>query len=283
MISYHEKSLFARETPFTAGFSRYETRSLFVISQLICKYVWSPIVFRDDYRCERNFEVSYFCALDFDSPEFSLREACKVFCDTQHIIATTRSHQKPKGEALACDRFRVVIPWEKPVSSLGVYKYLMRKVTERFDCDTACKDGARFFFPCLKVVSLSLEGYCEASDVDLSKLASDGVNATPRRAHVRASKRIMSPRAAVALSQVIPVGERNNTIYYLGCELARLGVAFDDALQRILTSPTYKNVAIDTSLRCEIVETLKRGFRKELGGVGAMIALEDRESSERKI
>ena len=90
----------------------------------IQKCCWSAMVFRNKHRAEANFIQSDLCVLDFDDGETTLSDAVEnFFPDMQHIIATTKSHQLPKGDKPACDRFRVIIPWETTITDLTLLRH----------------------------------------------------------------------------------------------------------------------------------------------------------------
>jgi hypothetical protein len=74
------------------------------------------------------------------------------------FIATSKSHQreKPKGAKVMppCDRFRVVVPLSRPLHSDADFKATWFETRRLFPkADEACKDAARFYFPCREVVA----------------------------------------------------------------------------------------------------------------------------------
>jgi hypothetical protein len=79
------------------------------------------------------------------------------FADFQHIIATTKSHQIAKGDKWPCDRFRVIIPWASTITNVAIYETTMAKSIDEYYADPACKDAARFFFPCKEIVSVNFD------------------------------------------------------------------------------------------------------------------------------
>ena len=98
-------------------------------------------------------------ALDFDNGEYTLAQAINDFCDQVHIIGTTKSHQIAKGNAPACDRFRLVLRLTEPITDVMQYKATITPLVERHSADKASVDGARYFFPCKQIVSIVTEGY----------------------------------------------------------------------------------------------------------------------------
>ena len=127
------------------------------LERAITKHCWSPIIIKGGHRLEKNFLGSYICALDFDAPYTPLACAIEEFKDFSHIIATTKSHQKPKN-GVVCDRYRVVLWWERLITDLAEYKFNLSKQIDNYYSDKACKDGARFFFPCVDIVSSNGNG-----------------------------------------------------------------------------------------------------------------------------
>lgn len=148
---------------YARGYKIADTDDIYRISRGIVGFVWSGIAWKDGHRANKNFLYSDWCVLDFDSPDMPLAQAVRVFCDRIHIIGITKSHQKDK-KGVICDRFRVVIPWEKRITDTRVYRWNMQRLLDRYPIDDKALDPARFFFPCTRIVALEAEGYKE--DVD---------------------------------------------------------------------------------------------------------------------
>lgn len=115
------------------------------MANIATKHVWSPIVWRGGVRKSENFLFSDYCVLDFDS-SMQLLEAYDAFKDYQCFIATTMSHQKRKNGHI-CDRFRVIIPWEKRIESINIFRGNMQELIKIYEADDACKDGGRLYKP----------------------------------------------------------------------------------------------------------------------------------------
>jgi hypothetical protein len=146
---------------YSKGYRRVPMTNIAAVAERIFPiFCWSPIIWNNGERAEKNFITSEWCGLDFDTPETSLDWAKKNFCDAIHIIGTTKSHQKEKS-GIICDRFRVVLKFEVPIRNLKQYKYNMALYAERYNADRQCVDGARFYWPCNKIVSISQEGYTQ--------------------------------------------------------------------------------------------------------------------------
>lgn len=232
MISYHPEMSDAK-TPwvYARGFKTVDTVDMERIAKGIVRFVWSGIVWRDGRRRTDDFLFADFAVFDFDSPAYPLAQALEDFVDCRHVIGTTKSHQKAKGRQLPCDRFRVVIPFDQRIEVLEDYQYTMRLLTQRFDMDRACVDGARYFFPCKDIVSVGTDGYAQ-------------------EAHRNPRQRIQSPSAQAGfvptwavcvLKSVIPEGERNLTVYRVAKDLIRGGWTEAEVTEAIVKSPTYQH------------------------------------------
>lgn len=133
-----------------------------LLAETITTCAWSPELWHDNVRKKSNFESAHFLVLDFDEPgDESLEEINRTFCDHKRIIGTTRNHMKPK-KGLVCERYRLIMPFEKPITSLAGYLATLKKAYERFPwADKACIDAARFYFPCDKILYLDRDSeYC---------------------------------------------------------------------------------------------------------------------------
>lgn len=114
----------------------------------ICKSAWSPILFKDNVRKSENFISSDFLVLDIDGG-FSYDDALIYFSTHDHIIEVTKNHEKVKN-GISADRFRIVLPLDKPVFDPATYREMFNKAKTVWPfIDDACKDLARFFYPCI--------------------------------------------------------------------------------------------------------------------------------------
>lgn len=137
--SKSDSDLLSKHTEFSV--KKIET--LRDIVNIATKSVWSPIIWRGGERRAVNFLFSDYLVLDFDS-SMQLPEALDTFKDYQCFIATTMSHQKRKKGHVS-DRFRVVIPWEKRIENLNLYRGNMEHLVEHYESDADCVDGARLY------------------------------------------------------------------------------------------------------------------------------------------
>lgn len=241
---------------YGSNFARdFETRMVRLeqLGHLVCQNVWSPIVFLRGHRISEDFVESAWMALDFDTPSYSLAAALEEWADSVHLIGITRNHQKPKGGCPPCDRFRVIVPWEHPITDVWTYLYNMGRLVDRYDADSACKDGGRLFYPCTKIVSVSKQGYTQPV-----------LEAPPQRQapppKVYRDLGMVRRRTIIALSQPFPVFEKNNKCFECAKDLYDAGYGFEEIYRIIIDSPTYGG-NVTSSLGREIEQAIKSGIK----------------------
>lgn len=133
------------------------------LKNLIITSVWSPSVYKNDYRKKDNFLYAELVGLDFDNnpgePQLSLQEATNLFRNCWHVIGTTRSHQKEKDGKPASDRFRVILRLDQVCKNYRDYEHTMRLLMSEYPAaDPAGKDAARMFYPCTEIISENFDG-----------------------------------------------------------------------------------------------------------------------------
>jgi hypothetical protein len=150
-----------RDHPKTTGREQLNTFDPHVVAKLVREFAWSPIVWAGGIRRAEAFASALWCALDFDDGVYTLAQALDdvTSAGLTHVIGTTKSHGKAKGDTPACDRFRLLLRFDRVVDSRALYERVMRAAMDTFPgCDKSCKDAARFFFPCVDIVSAA-NGY----------------------------------------------------------------------------------------------------------------------------
>lgn len=118
----------------------------------------SPIVFKDGYRSEQCFLSADWIGLDFDEGP-TLADIQNTFCDTIHVLGTTKSHQVAKGHKPPCDRFRLWLKLTQTITKAADYKETVRYLVRTYEADEACVGAAQLFWPCTTIASVSDEGY----------------------------------------------------------------------------------------------------------------------------
>ena len=127
------------------------------IAEYHCSTPWSPIKWTNNYRNKKNFESCDLLVLDVDDG-LTIEAAKKLFSPYKIVISTTKSHQieKTTGTGVtkaACDRFRILIPLSREITSREEYETFMRGIVAKYSfVDQSTWDAARFFYPSVEVV-----------------------------------------------------------------------------------------------------------------------------------
>lgn len=160
ILSYSIASNEVLDPAQAVNFRQGVVDALPMLGKEITKHAWSPCVWESGKRAKANFIHADLCALDFDNGYWDISDAKQMLKeqDLAGLIGITKSHQKEKGGEPACDRFRVVMLWEGRISDLRTYEQNMGRLMAHMPVDRACKDGARFFFPCTEIVHIRWGG-----------------------------------------------------------------------------------------------------------------------------
>jgi hypothetical protein len=260
VISYHRRPPPPRHLKreaakyFTRGFDTVDTNDPERLARGLTSYVCAPGIFREGYRVQANFMFADWIGLDFDSGELSLASAVEnVFCDMTHVIGITMSHQT---EPEYRDKFRVMIPLERRVDDLALYRHQLAVAMEKWPCDEKCKDGARFFYPCREIVSVNLDGYSWEIDENVPKEPDWSA-----RTAIRVKHRIISGWARTLLTTEWPPHTKNDSCFRLGCHLGTLGYSPAEIVDLILDGPTYAGGGAPQK---EIFDAVKNGVERGL-------------------
>lgn len=126
--------------------------------EVVTRTAWSAGQFKENYRNNENFLGADFIAVDVDGG-CTLSDAMeKYFKAFQYIIYKSKNHLKDKGDGKINDRFRVVLPLDRPIFTSQEYKATWNSLFQQFPfIDPAAKDPARFFYPG-DFQSIKLEG-----------------------------------------------------------------------------------------------------------------------------
>jgi hypothetical protein len=121
----------------------YKTHTMVTVDRCYSQYD-----FEGGYRLgANNLGAATMICLDFDDG-MTIEQAKTKFAKVQSLIVTTRSHQIMKS-GKKCDRFRVIMPLDKPlsipVSDYSDFLNCMNDVTGG-EVDPSTKDLARFYF-----------------------------------------------------------------------------------------------------------------------------------------
>ncbi len=266
LISFHRSRDETALWRLSAGWERAPIYDLNRIARGISSYTWSPIFWDMGQRGEQYFDESHWCAFDFDSPDFTLKDAERAFCDSICIVGTTRSHRLTKGAHGPCDRFRVMVPWERPITDLRTYRYNMERLAQTHAMDKACLDGARLFFRCRSIELVSLEGYHQPVATPPRDYDVPSEVYSPVRHHERMARHARSlthPRwVDIQLTSPVQVGRRAVTFYGVSKDLYLLGYTEDEIRRLILQSPTYAGGDLIPATRRKLDDAIRSGIKK---------------------
>lgn len=112
---------------------------------------WSCAQFKDGYRKDENVTGTIsMVALDVDDG-LPLEEAKQIFTDRKIkcLIYTTKSHQVQKGEKIACDRYRIVLPLVEAITlAKDEHSNKIKAVAEEFGIpvDPSARNISRLWF-----------------------------------------------------------------------------------------------------------------------------------------
>ena len=206
------------------SFTPHECPHLGTVARLIVAKPWSGCLWQGGYRAERNFIRSDLAVLDFDDGTWTIADAQAMLAhsDLGGLIGTTKSHQLAKKNQPACDRFRLVIPWQRPITDLRTYRQNMERLVEMLPVDKACKDGARFFFPCTAIVHSAWGGAIEWHPFQ---------EPPRRKAPVYAPTDRMVPPWMEGELGNLREGERNRAVFRFAIQLKRRGWSQSDVAQ----------------------------------------------------
>jgi hypothetical protein len=224
--------------------------------EVISNYIWSPIIWQDGEKRRVNFVRARLCALDFENPDISIRSAKQLFDGYQCIIGTTRNHGKTKGSKEPCDRFRVVLKFERPVTSIREYEWNMKHITTLFGADQECFDGARCFLPCNEIVHVNLYG-------DFMQILPTPPEPIPGFQRQWKALKERSRFTKKWLHKEIPYTQRANIPYALGVDFRRLDIPLIEALETFTASVPYR--AADESMSADMINNFELGYLSDKG------------------
>jgi hypothetical protein len=242
------------------------------VYRLMFSRVWSPGVFAGEHRSKEEFVESHWCALDFETPEYQLDQAVNDWCDSICIIGTSLNHQRPKHVegygTVTIDRFRILTPWERPITSLAEYEANVQALAKKYGADGASTDGARLFYPCVTPVLVVTDGYLQPvqtfrksghSDIDPARLAK-------LRAELR-HRRIPRMFARFLYDGVMPDSpklkhSRAVTVSMLTRNLVQRGFSGDEIWTLLLDGKFDRSDFDDAEMRKEFDSGLKYGLKE---------------------
>lgn len=210
-----------------------EINNLLDLGPLITQHDWSPGLYKNNYRNLENFEAMDVIALDFDEG-MSLEQAALEFSGSEHIIATSRSHQKQK-HGKVCDRFRVVLKLDRPITSDAEYKATFNAIRKAFPAaDAQCSDASRMFYKSPKVYATGIGATVEPQVPEVTK-------EKPKSAGVELPEGMRGKLARSTLEFITigaSVGSRNGTAFKAARDMFQNGFGQEEAESVLSQSPS---------------------------------------------
>ncbi len=268
MISFHPAS---KDTPYRGSIAHdfvvYSSCSVPVLARIMRTYSWSPIIWTEGRRLKANFLRAEYFGLDYDKPHdaegnpVNLETVSRHFCDTWHMIGTTRSHQKQKGKDPPCDRFRVLLKAERTITSAAEYEHNIRKLVEDTGADPGCVDAARFFFKCGSIVGMNTTADAWPVEVPPDEGGTDMMRLryVEKCRKARAVGRV-PPFAAKFLTTKVDGNSLHVPRFKYGCDMARGGWSMDEAMAMMLASPNFAGKTITPKLLSEYERVMRDAY-----------------------
>lgn len=136
-----------------------EFSGLHELEPIITVASWSPALFNGGHRKSANMSRMDVFAVDIDGglPLSSAIERVREL-GLSCLIGTSKSHGIEKKGVIA-DRYRIVFDLSESLTSPKQVRPAFEAARMLFpQIDEACKDAARFFYPCMQIVYRSPEG-----------------------------------------------------------------------------------------------------------------------------
>ena len=218
---------------------RYEEQVNLTIGAMahsLTQRVWSPVCYSKGIRREANFKYSSVIGLDFDGG-LRLEDAKRIFSPYRHLIGLTRSHSE------SSHRFRVLLRLDRVITDGSTYKRILSYYINKFQSDRACKDTARFYYPCTKII------HAQPGDT-----LSTAIKRTRRSSYRKPYKKSILPfNISAFLHNGFTFGAgRNVSVFVSAKVLKEAGIDFRQALAMIDGAPFERTGFSDRELESTV-------------------------------
>jgi hypothetical protein len=228
------------------------------LASYVTTHTWSPIIYRENVRQEKNFSHSYIVGLDFDEGMTLGQATENIFCDMRHIIGTTRNHQKEKN-GVVCDRFRVILQFERLISDLRTYKWNINRLVSHYESDENAKGASRLFFPCTEIVSKG-DGYL----VEVEEPPAWFMDNSAKEAELAAYAKLGDLPFWLKRNLANPIqqGNRNSAVFGMAMDLSKISFDRKFVESQLLESQVYKDNVTDRDFVRGFNSTINSIFRR---------------------
>jgi len=247
LVSFHNWHRHDEHWKFAKGWQVSSVDNARDVARVMLRYSNSAIVWENGERSTKNFKSASWAVLDVDSGA-TIKDAINTYGEYQHVIGTTKSHQKTKGKEGPRDRFRVWVKLENLVCNHMDYTATLRQQTVKLGADDQACDGARKFLPCSKIVHGSVTGKTLKVVKYIPPVVETSRESINRNGFIPAFIKEWLERGA-------PDGMRNRCAFKTGLYLAKNGFTLDEIFSRVLSSNLANGLT-----QSELKYTLARGF-----------------------
>jgi hypothetical protein len=240
------------------GFTVKVVQNMKILGDYVTKFMNSPVIWKCGIRKGENFAWAQFAVLDVDDG-LALRDAVKHFEPYLHLIGTTKSHQKLKGNKVA-DRFRVFVALNERTKQAEEYLATNVKLALELGGDVQACGAHMSFMPLTEIISLNERG--KRLDIELPSVNPQHIhNSNPKRLNATYSGRRQIPNYIQRWLQFgAPEGERNITCFKAACGLLKAGFFEDEVINMLIDSAIPISRSEDISR--EIRQTVRSAARK---------------------
>lgn len=228
---------------------------------LVLHYMCSPSIWAKGIRLRENFLLAEWIALDFDKDCPTLEEAKQIFWPLIHVIGTTKSHQKKKGDDPPRDRYRVFLKLYDRCKDWRDFEATTRQWAKDTGADMQAINASQGFLPCKELYSVKYWGGL----VDIVKHTPPVKKEVERRVHNQkkfdekyGNKRVIPRFVKEWLTSGCRDGERNRTCFRAGGWLSRCGFNEDEIVRMIMNSPLP--VSNSPAVEREVRDAVRRGI-----------------------
>lgn len=226
------------------------------LAELVKTYVNSPCLWASGVRKKDNFRLAEWIGLDFDEG-MTIDEAMKIFEPYVHVIGTTKSHQVDKG-GVKCDRFRVFLKLQTRIKSKNAYEATVGWWIKEHGADKACRDGARFFWPCKDIVVV--KGWGKLVPIVIPPRKKPISKLKDIKIYSGENYRILPTWIKHVLKDGTSAS-RNTVTYKIARDLCKLGYSQNEVVDLIMSS-SLPGCKTDSFSKAECDRAVESGFKK---------------------
>lgn len=234
---------------YAKGFGVKVYKEIWRLAQACTVKLNSPSVWKYGIRKQENFAFSEFAVIDCDDGLMTLQEAQEEFREYVHIIGTTKSHGRLKGNKV-CDRYRIFLRLEKRLLKADDYQSTNVALAKKYGGDMQATAAHMAFMPLKEIVGFSQEGNC----VPIVSCPSVKVQKNRIANAMGSDSRIIPNYIQGWLTSGAPTGQANLTCFKIASGLAKRGFYEDEIVEIILNSsvPTDRSTQVEKEVRSAV-------------------------------